>query len=207
MSISIIEKYDRQFEYAGILMNVFIVYQLLQLWVFPQPTQAEKIYSMSSLMAFEFVLVHSGVFMALMPKKWSLIIFVPFYGLFAYAFNKSMPNNVILITYMFVVLNRMRFAFFNVDKKFKDRTILFSIIALIVYFILIFVVAFSSEILPPFGLTNEFLNLSGYNKLKSNLGGSGGLFLDAPQTGLCLGILYYSILAIIEGKLISYKGK
>ena len=139
MSISIIEKYDRQFEYAGILMNVFIVYQLLQLWVFPQPTQAEKIYSMSSLMAFEFVLVHSGVFMALMPKKWSLIIFVPFYGLFAYAFNKSMPNNVILITYMFVVLNRMRFAFFNVDKKFKDRTILFSIIALIVYFILIFV--------------------------------------------------------------------
>ena len=183
MSISIIEKYDRQFEYAGILMNVFIVYQLLQLWVFPQPTQAEKIYSMSSLMAFEFVLVHSGVFMALMP------------------------NNVILITYMFVVLNRMRFAFFNVDKKFKDRTILFSIIALIVYFILIFVVAFSSEILPPFGLTNEFLNLSGYNKLKNNLGGSGGLFLDAPQTGLCLGILYYSILAIIEGKLISYKGK
>ena len=200
MSISIIEKYDRQFEYAGILMNVFIVYQLLQLWVFPQPTQAEKIYSMSSLMAFEFVLVHSGVFMALMPKKWSLIIFVPFYGLFAYAFNKSMPNNVILITYMFVVLNRMRFAFFNVDKKFKDRTILFSIIALIVYFILIFVVAFSSEILPPFGLTNEFLNLSGYNKLKSNLGGSGGLFLDAPQTGLCLGILYYSILAITDEK-------
>ncbi|WP_335966758.1 hypothetical protein [Galbibacter sp. PAP.153] len=205
MPVRIIEKYDRQFEYAGILMNTFIVYQFLQLWFFPQLNQAEKIYSMSSLMAFEFVLVHSGVFMALMPKKWSLIVFVPFYGLFAYAFNKSMPNNVILITYMFVILNRMRFAFFNVDKKLKDRTILFSIIALIAYFVLLFIVAFSSKILPPFGLTNEFLNTSGYNELKNSSGGSGGLFLDAPQTGLLMGVLYYSVLTIIEAKLISYK--
>ncbi|MCM5662364.1 hypothetical protein [Galbibacter mesophilus] len=203
MPLNIIEKYDKQFEYVGIAMYVFIASQFFQLWLFPEETQAEKIYSMSFLIIFEFVMVHSGVFMAVMPKKWSFFIFIPFYGVFAWAFNHAVPNNVVLITYLVVVLNRMRFAFFNADKRLKERAAAFSVFALIVYFVLTFVVLFSAEILPEFGLTAEFLEKSGYNAIKS----ATGTFVDVPQTALCLGVLYYSALAIIEAKLVSHSEK
>jgi len=119
--MNIIEKYDKPFEYAGIFMSLLIAYQFLMVWLSPDASDSSKISSMAGLMAFEFVMVHSGVFMAVMPKKISLFILIPFYGLFALAFTASIGNTDILIIYLIVVFNRMRFAFSDVSSHIKNR--------------------------------------------------------------------------------------
>ena len=67
----IIERYDRQFEYAGVLMDVVIAYQFFSIWHHPTMDDLPQLGTLSLLMIFEFIMVHSGVFMAVMPKKIS----------------------------------------------------------------------------------------------------------------------------------------
>lgn len=197
-SLGIIERYDRQFEYAGVLFQLVIAYKYFQLWSAPQPHQAEMILSMALLMIFEFVMVHSGVFMAILPKKWSLFVFVPVYGIFALAFNMAIPNNhIILITYLLVVINRMRFAFSDVPRALRIRTIVMSVAAALVYFVLIFVVLMASDLIPELGLTPSFLASSGYNDMQKG----SGEFVDYPHLTLCFGALYYTLSALVEFKL------
>jgi len=197
--MNILEKYDKPFEYGGILIKLFIAYQFFTLWTNPQLSDATKISDLAILMAFEFVMVHSGVFMAVMPRKITLYVLVPIYALFALAFNMSVSNNTILILYLMVVFNRMRYAFSDVSKAVKSRTIFISVLAAIIYFVLIFVMMFNMNSLPEYGLNANFLEASGYNAAKT----SSGVFADAPHTAIAFGFIYYSILAIIEALLIN----
>lgn len=105
-----------------------------------------------------------------------------------------MQDNTILIAYLLVVFNRMRFAFSDVSPALRKRAILTSILAAISYFILIFVVVFSMNFIPELGLNTDFLELSGYNAAKT----SGGIFIDTPHVAICFGLLYYCILVLIE---------
>lgn len=199
--MNIIEKYDRQFEYAGILMNLAIAYQFYNVWSQPDLENFETISTLASLMIFEFILVHSGVFMAVMPKKISLYILLPFYGLFALAFNTMTESNIILYIYLMVIFNRMRFAFSDVSPRLKSRAIITSIIAALLYFVLIFAVVVPMEYIPELGLTPTFLENSGYNANKT----SGGIFIDTPHIAICFGFCYYCALSIAEALLIRYK--
>ena len=193
--MNIIEKYDPYFIYIGVLINAFIAYQFFDIWSNPDWDQARQLKTMAVLMGFEFVMLHSGVFMAVFPRKFSLFIFFPLYGIFAFAFAAMIDDwRIIAYTYLFAVFNRMRFAFADVSKEIKTRNIFTSLIAMLVYFVLTFVVAFGSDFIPEWGLTQEYLKSSGYLE---NLD-AGGIFLDMPQTAMCLGFLYYSILAIVE---------
>ncbi|WP_291870559.1 hypothetical protein [Maribacter sp.] len=190
----IIEKYDRQFEYFGILINLLIAYQFYAIWSNPSIHDAGVVSTLAALMAFEFIMVHSGVFMAIMPKKISLYILFPVYGLFALAFNAMTESNIILISYLLVIFNRMRFAFSDVSPALKKRAMLTSVLAVLAYFFLIFAVVFSMDFIPSLGLNKDFLEISGYNAAKT----SGGIFIDTPHIAICFGLIYYCILVLIE---------
>ncbi|WP_298485137.1 hypothetical protein [uncultured Maribacter sp.] len=192
--MQIIEKYDRQFEYLGILINLLIAYQFYKIWSNPTINDASTVSALAALMAFEFIMVHSGVFMAVMPRKISLYVLFPVYGLFALAFNAATENNIILIAYLVVIFNRMRFAFSDVSPALKNRAILTSVLAAIIYFILIFVIMFTMNSIPELGLHEEYLEISGYNAAKT----SGGVFIDTPHIAIFFGLIYYCFLVLIE---------
>ena len=198
---NIIEKYNKPFEYTGIIMHLIMACQFLKLWYMPSFEDAEKIYALAVLMAFEFVLMHSGVFMAVTPKKISLFILAPIYGIFAWAFSQSMPDNSILVIYGLIILNRMRFAFSDVSNTIKNKSILTSVLGAVAYFILIFVCLFTNSIFGEMGVTPAFLEKSGYfNHVKS-----GGAFIDTPHIALGFGFFYYSTLAIVQALLLQPK--
>lgn len=91
--MNIIERIDRPCEYVEVAQTALIACQYLYLWLFAGPDDAYKVYSLAILMAFEFVMVHSGLFMAAMPLKASIRLFIPLYGLFA--FGHSMREGII----------------------------------------------------------------------------------------------------------------
>lgn len=193
---AIIERYDRPFEYLGVLLKLIIVFQFWSLWYAPQPEDVARITNLATLMAFEFIMVHSGIFMALFPKKISLYVFVPFYGLFALAFTAIMDDYTVLVIYLFVIFNRMRFAFSDVPTWMRDRAIITSIMAMIFYFVLI--IASSSIPLPKLELNETYLEAVQF----SSFSDTEGTFIDEPHTAMAFGIFYYLALALFEVYLI-----
>lgn len=193
--MNFIEKYDKPFQYAEILFNLVIALQFYLVWAFPQEHQAQKIIEFATLMAFEFIMVHSGMAMAIVPKKYSLYVLFPAYGLFALILTASIGSYVILITYLFAVFNRMRFAFADVPFSFKIRNGILSIVAVFIYFIGIMTVSALDTRIPELGLTQSFLEKSNYFE---TAGTTSGMFIELPQTALCLGVGYYITLAFAE---------
>jgi hypothetical protein len=192
--VNIIEKYNHQFKYAGMLMTILIAFQFYSIWRNPIMGDAPKISTMALLIAFEFIMVHSGVFMSVMPKKLSLYVLIPFYGLFALAFNAVAEDYTVLILYLLVVFNRMRFAFSDVPKILKQRAILQSVLAALAYFVLIFPFVFGSEYVPKWGMTTDAMQSIHYPR-DSN---AAGVLIEKPHVAIAFGFTYYCILAIIE---------
>ncbi len=192
--MQIIEKYDLHFEYAGILINLLITYQFYRVWSNPPIDEPSQISTLAIVMAFEFIMVHSGVFMAIAPRKISLYILFPVYGIFAFTMNAMLDNNTVLIAYLLVVFNRMRFAFTDVSPTIRKRAIITSVCAAIAYFILIFAVVFSMDNIPQLGLNATYLEASGYNAAKTG----SGVFIDTPHIAICFGLIYYCTLVLIE---------
>ncbi len=197
-SISIVEKYNPQFEYTEALMLAILAYQYLMLWTNPGVNDATKIFQFSGLMAFEFVIVHSGAFMSVMPKKIALFFLVPFYGVFAYIFTEIIGNNTVLFIYFIAVLNRMRFAFFNVSKALKDYVMFKSALSAVIYFILLLIVAVGHNYIPELGLNPENLERINYYRLNTE----NGLFTDIPKTAISFGFLYYTALSLLSISLV-----
>ena len=194
----IIERYDRQFEYAGVLMDVVIAYQFFSIWHHPTMDDLPQLGTLSLLMIFEFIMVHSGVFMAVMPKKISLFVLIPFYGVFAWAMNNALDDNTVMYIYLMVVFNRMRFAFSDVSIEIRNRAFYKSVMAAMMYFFMIFIFVFGADYIPKLGLTEEFISLSGYGKdLKYE-----GAFVDLPHSAMAFGVFYYCGLALIEALLL-----
>lgn len=168
-----------------------------KLLLYPGADDGETILTFGVLMGFEFILVHSGVFMAVTPRRLSLTLLVPFYGVFAWAMNTMIPGNAVLWLYLSVILTRMRFAFSEPTKLAKDRNILFSITAVMTYFVLVFIFAFSAENLPRFGITELYLQSVTYDTLHD----SGGIFIDLPNVPLLMGVVYFTLLAFLEWRI------
>lgn len=189
-----IEKNDKVFQGFSVLINLLLVFRFLQLWINPTEVNAAEVYSMAVLVGFEFIMVHSGVFMAILPKKLSLYLLVPVYGLFALGFNFAVEDNRVLLTYLVVVINRMRFAFSDVSPALKRRAIAYSVFAVFFYFILIISVSVGSDSIPEFGLDYAFTHSHGYESIKL----AGGLLTDEPKTAMAFGVAYYFLLAIVE---------
>lgn len=199
--MNVIEKHEKPFIYTGIILNTFIAYQFCVLWLSPNIDDAPKILSFASLMAFEFVMVHSGLFMAFMPRRISLFILVPFYGIFALIFTAIAKDSLILISYLLVIINRLRYAFSDVSKEMKGQLIIRSIGAMAIYFCLIFIILIFQGLIPEIGLNTTFLNTSGYYNILT----SSGVFVETPHIAIVFGMLYYILLAIFEAYMIPGK--
>lgn len=199
--MNIIEKYDKPFQYAGIALNIIMAYHFCMLWFEPTILDVDKLLSFISLIAFEFVMVHSGIFMSVMPKHISLFIMVPFYGVFAYAFNKMTDDNTILILYCVVVFNRMRFAFSDVSKALKTRVAAIAFSSMGVYFVFVFVILICSSYIPYLGLTPEFLKQSKYFDHTT----ATGEFIEKPHITMCFGLVYYLGLTMVEAYFLSWQ--
>lgn len=183
--------------WVGILIYGALIYEMWRLWSAPNPDDIDRILTLAVMMGFEFIMVHSGVFMSVFPRKMSLFIFVPFYGLFALAFNTMTPGNEILFLYLGVVFIRMRFAFSNPIEQEKGANMGMSLIAVLLYFFLIMGFAIGSDHIPELGLTPEFLKATGY----LNEDTIGGIFTEMPQVPMAMGIVYFALLALAEIKI------
>ncbi|MBZ4035710.1 hypothetical protein K6T82_13100 [Flavobacterium sp. 17A] len=182
-------KRNSPFSFIEYGFQAYYAYVFLMVWMHPELHPVSLINDLAILMAFEFIMVHSGVFMAVMPKKWSLFVFFPLYATFAYSFNESVINTNILYIYLLTVLNRMRFAFSNVSPEVRMTQMGKSALRAIFYFFLILAVCIGNAIIPPFGLTQEYLETSGYFQTVK----SSGLFIEKPYVPICMGFIYYAL--------------
>ena len=191
--MNILEKYENQFAYSGVIMNLIFVAQAYLLWTSPTVDDVNKIYTIAVLMGFEFFMVHSGVFMTVFPKKISLYIFFPLYGMFALAINAMADGNTVLYLYLIVIFHRMRFAFFNVNQGLKNKAMMFSVWAVIIWMFTVVMIMINKHNFPLLGLTDDFLIISGYREKHSI-----GAFTDDPNLAMAFGVIYYSLLALTE---------
>jgi hypothetical protein len=211
------------FSLIGVGLNLVLIYTFLRLWIRPQVSDVEMIINLIVLMIFEFVMVHSGVFMSVLGRSWKAWLgFVVFYGLFALAFNAMVSGNQIIILYGGVVLNRMLPNILRKPKKTDitisgifekngkntenlepSKELMMSALYAMIYFFLLFTIVFSSSFIPKFGLTKEFLEVANYSKSDT----VGGDFADKPYVFMCFGVLYYLFLTLLEVMLIIHKVK
>jgi hypothetical protein len=172
--------------FVSTLFNGYLLYQYLHLWfsINPDPIIVE---TLAVLICFEFIMVHSAVFMAVFQKKLSILFFVLVYALFAYEFNKMLPlqDNKIMIAYFTVVL-QMRFAFYNISEKQHDKLLGFSGLAAIIYILSIGFCIVFSNFLPKLICTNAFLNENNFHH--------NGFDLSKHSTLITTGSIYYSLL-------------
>ena len=182
------------FSLIDLALTCYMAYIFLSLWLRPQASDVETIYNFSVLMAFEFIMVHSGVFMSVLGRSWKgWLFFILIYGLFAFVFNLFVTDNRILFLYGGVVLSRMLSGIMTSDETEKAQKANYSVVYVLIYFFLIFFVAMHSFLIPEFGLTDDFLESSGY---RDNII-IGGLFTDTPYTAMCFGALYYTALSLV----------
>jgi len=191
--MNIIEKYDTQFAYSSVILNLTLVVQAYLLWINPSMNDADKIYTIAILSSIEFFMIHSGVFMAVFPKKVSLYIFFPLYGSFALMINSMADGNDILYLYLIVVFQRMRFAFSDVKIELKNKAVAFSAYAAIIWLFVIFLVFLNKDSFPILGLNEDYLLMSGYREKKSI-----GVFTEEPHLAIALTMIYYLCLALTE---------
>ena len=86
----------------------------------------------------------------------------------------------------------MRFAFSDVPKWMRDRAIFTSVIAMMIYFLLIFV---SVGIpFPELGLNQEYLETVQFGSLTD----TSGIFVDTPHIAMVFGVMYYLGLTILK---------
>lgn len=181
-------------EWIGILLYAVLIYQYVTVWSDPGPDDGAKIATLSMMILFEFVLAHSGIFMAAFPRKMALYIFVPFYGIFALSFNAIVPGNTIILLYCGVVLVRMRFIFSDPSDSARGRALGMSVISMILFMFCMVGSAATESILPKLGLTDAYLTAIDYRNI---VNGSGD-FIDSPHAALAAGTVYFTLLALAE---------
>lgn len=167
---------------------------MCQLWFAPETGDALRVLTLAVMMGMEFIVGHSGVFMAVMRRGVAMLVLVPIYGLFAWGFSSYLPGNEMMWIYFAIVAVRMRFAFSNPSEDQINKNVMLSICVVMTYFALVFIFAFNADSIPAFGLTPDFLKSSGYHELHD----SGGIFIDTPQVALSMGIVYFALIALWE---------
>ena len=177
-------------------MTGWLAYIFLRLWINPQTSDIELIYSLSILVIFEFLLVHSGAFMSILGRSWKgWVGFGIFYGLFALAFNTMVRGNEIIILYGAVVLNRMLPKLLNSEQTDIGQGLMMAMINASIYLVLIFAVLLGSSYIPQFGMTEAFLNSVAFGDISSE---GIGFFDEGLHVVMCFGVLYYLTLMLVE---------
>lgn len=152
----------RATEWINILIYGALVYEMFRLWTMPGPDDFSRIQTLGVLMGLEFILVQSGIFMLLMPRKTSLLFLLPVYGIVAYFLNTGAEKNTILYLYFGVMLTRFRFLFSDIRPEERKSAIKLALIAGAIYMISLIVIIGGETSLPAKGLSQDFLQSNGY---------------------------------------------
>jgi len=179
-------------DWIGIFTYIGLIAALFWFWLHPSGTAAERINTIEIMFIFEFLMVHSGTMMAVMPRRLSLFVLIPFYGLFAWALSTAAPSSGFLWVYFGIVFLRMRFAFANTSRGEKVINIAVSISGVVIYFAAIIITALSASKLPRLGLTDEFLEEAGYQPEITEA------VLNTAHHFVALMIIYFTLIMIAE---------
>lgn len=200
---SILERSDIFFKCIGFLSYAYLAYTYYSLWAFPALNEGDLIFTYTILIALEFILIHSGVFMLVLSEsKFALLFFFLFYGLFVLAINALTPDNTVMYTYMLVVFNRMRFAFYKQPSpELKKRMTAYSAGIVLLYFLLFFIFKLGSDLIPRLAFTKEYIAASGYH-LPANISSLG---FENFYVALAFGFTYFTIIALIELRSVFYR--
>ncbi len=171
-----------------------LIHEIWFVWHQPELVTHSVILSIAVLMAFEFILVHSGIFMSFFTQRRAWLFFAAFYGLFAWIFNAAMPNNIVLYVYAAVVFTRMGVLLFDQSEEQVWQARKSSIVGVPLYILSIAAVLIDQTMVPDFGLTQQYLTESGYlDSLNIT-----GVFPEIPKTAFAASLIYYFGLIIWE---------
>jgi len=182
----------RLFDWIGFTTYVVLIFVLIKFWMQPTEDVLSRLNVISLIYPFEFILLHSAVFMSVLPKRISLLVLVPFYGLFAWATSHAAGGHSFLLAYFGIIAMRMRFAFTDVSMQERAINLHLSIVGIVVYFAAAIITAICAQALPEWGLTPEFLTYVGYVDEPSEA------VIHKPHQVVALTAIYFSLLAIAE---------
>lgn len=187
-SFSLIRALSKLINYG---FSIFYVGFILSVWFFPEYYSVEIIYNLTLILIFEFILVHSGVFMAVFRDWRVLMLFAIFYGFFALAINMAVLGDSPLILYLYsaTVANRMIFGLTSRTEQERSENMGYSALMALNFMFCIFSVIILSSLVPYGGLTPEYLRSIDYYSSIS----SGGEFPDKPHVAFAFGVLYFAM--------------
>jgi len=204
----------------GMGLNVYLILLFLKLWRSPQHSDVELIADLTIMIFFEFIMLWAGFFVSIAAEKsnivkwFCILLFIPL----VLGFNAVITGNKILFIYGMVVLFRILTSIFEKKSSLSDNShtkelsfsniILYDKLAmpLITFALYAFLLTatvsteYGDYSIPEFGLTEEFLKNSGYyHHMKMEV--------EVPHLYLCLGVLYFSVLILLDCLVIylSYK--
>lgn len=171
--------------------SLFYVGFILSVWFYPEYYNAEIIYNLTIILIFEFILVHSGVFMAVIQNKIALVGFALFYGVFALAINTSVLGDAPIILYLYsaTVINRMIFGLSSRSPQERQENMGYSALMALNFMFCIFAALILSFMVPYGGLTPSYLSSIDYYTAMT----SGGEFPENPHVAFAFGVMYFSM--------------
>lgn len=182
-----------------------LAWQMWELWSRPDMGDAKALETFVILIAFEFIMAHSGLFMSLFVRWKALLLLVPVYGLFAWAFTAAAPDSGVVWIYLLAIASRVRFALSNPSAVALNRNFYTSLVAMLLYFGLLIAASIATDAIPVRGLTSETLQIIGYesewlpNADRSLPQPSEMTSLpDVPHVFMAVGVVYFSALAVVE---------
>ncbi|MGG4606893.1 hypothetical protein [Providencia sp. Me31A] len=193
-SFSLVRAFSKLINYG---FSLFYVGFILSVWFFPEYYTVEIIYNLTLILLFEFILVHSGVFMSVFSNWRVLILFALFYGLFALVINMAVLGDSPLILYLYsaTVVNRIIFGLTSRTKQECQENMGYSALMVINFMFCIFSVIILSSLVPYGGLTPEYLrSIDYYSSITS-----GGEFTEKPHVAFAFGVLYFGMPILMVG--------
>lgn len=182
---------------ASAIPYLVLVWTLMQVWVSPMSvSNGLWVRYGVGLMALEFIILHSGVFMGSMAASTESLktrvqafsgLFV-FYSLFAFGFAKTVGSYEILYVYGFLMLGRF-VTIVIASGEGKSQILSRSGFGALVYMAAVFGTIFIP--IPELGITHEVLE-----RVYPDRGG--GEWEQNPEIAIAAGIIYFSALALYE---------
>ncbi|MCD7899649.1 MAG: hypothetical protein LUH22_07185 [Bacteroides sp.] len=182
------DKYRRLLSILDIVFHFYFLFQLLRLWIAPDPFKAESlIASFTSFIVFEFLMLPYNLFVGVFGRAFGMVFSILFYGVMLVGILNSVEFFFLSFVYVLFILNRIIRIFMNTVKAERKIHLLYTSG---IFFFLLFFLGIFSFLIPRFGLTEEFLNSIDYVADGTK-----------PHYVVCLLLIYYLSAMVIDYKL------
>ncbi|MGA3698287.1 hypothetical protein ACPAVH_20730 [Enterobacteriaceae bacterium TYF_5] len=184
-------KISALFSWFDYFTQFFYIAFIITAWCYPALFSVQTIYNLTVIFIFEFILVHSGLFMAVLARTKLIFVLIPVYSVFAFMINSFVmgDENIVLWLYAVIVANRLIGSYQAKSREAWNKNVLNSAYMTLNFLFCIFLIAMIRFIVPYGGLTPEYLDKVNY----LNLIASHSEYFNAPHVGMALGTLLYTI--------------